>query len=98
MKTKFLKPNAFLPMDSKSVSSEHVKKLIKQFSKDKHLLCDNDLERMYLINISEILQYLSKILKIIFLAKDKMNFDAVEKLCASRVIELLSYIPDSQRY
>ncbi|XP_039304236.1 uncharacterized protein LOC120357565 [Solenopsis invicta] len=60
-------------MGSKIVSPEHVKKLIKQFSKDKHLLCDSDLE-----------------------PKDKMNFDAVEKLCAPRVTELLSAIPDSQ--
>lgn len=48
MKTRFLKPNGFLPMGSKIVSPEHVKILIKQFSKDKHLLCDSDLERMYL--------------------------------------------------
>lgn len=47
MKTRFLKPNVFLPMGSKIVSPEHIKKLIKQFSKDKHLLCDSDLERMF---------------------------------------------------
>ncbi|XP_039308140.1 uncharacterized protein LOC120358322 isoform X1 [Solenopsis invicta] len=47
IKTRFLKPNVFLPMGSKIVSPEHVKKLIKQFSKDKHLLCDSDLERMF---------------------------------------------------
>lgn len=32
----------------------------------------------------------------LFSAKDKMNFDAVEKLCAPRVTELLSSISDSQ--
>jgi len=31
----------------KNCLSRHVKKLIKQFSKDKHLLCDSDLERMF---------------------------------------------------
>lgn len=47
LKTRFLKPNVLLPMGSQIVSPEHVKKLMEQFSKDKHLLCDSDLERMF---------------------------------------------------
>jgi len=53
-------------MGSKIVSPIHVKKLIKQFSKDKHLLCDSDLGRMFnLVLISERLYYLSNIVLLI---------------------------------
>lgn len=38
LKTRFFKPNVFLSMGSQIVSPEHVKKLMKQFSKDKHIM------------------------------------------------------------
>ncbi|CAG9773365.1 unnamed protein product [Ceutorhynchus assimilis] len=66
IETRLLKKNIILPMGTYFVSSDHLSSLIKDFSKDKHLLNSGDLEGL-----------------------DKMNFEAIDKLSASCVTDLL---------
>lgn len=56
IKTRLLKPNVVLPMGSYFISKEHLSKLIKEESKDKHLLNLSDLEGMYFSNYVRVIE------------------------------------------
>lgn len=95
LKTRFTKPSVILPMGKKNVSVLHVHSLIDNFSKDQHQLSPSYLDSKFL-KMLYLSSSLNRLINCFFLDVDKMNFKAIDKLCAFSVIELMQQIPESE--
>lgn len=60
LKTRFTKPSVFLPFGNDVISSSHLLKLITDYSKDKHLLVENDLNSDDKMNFNAVLKISSE--------------------------------------